>query len=76
MRPSPTLVEFLEELFTIDEVPLLRFPDGLEKEFLLFYALPDLTASFVRKQTLGSEVVLTVRVGNGGGNAVGPETVP
>ena len=29
------------------------------------YALPDLTASFVRKQTVGSEVVLTARVGNG-----------
>jgi len=37
------------------------------------YALPDLTASFVRKETVGSEVVLTARIGNGGGNAVGPE---
>ena len=37
------------------------------------YALPDLTASFVRKETVGSNVLLTARVGNGGGNAVGPE---
>jgi len=37
------------------------------------YALPDLTASFVRKETVGSDVVLTARIGNGGGNAVGPE---
>jgi hypothetical protein len=37
------------------------------------YALPDLTASFVRKETVGSDVLLTARIGNGGGNAVGPE---
>ena len=37
------------------------------------YALPDLTASFVRKETVGSDVVLTARLGNGGGNAAGPE---
>ena len=36
------------------------------------YALPDLTASFVRKETVGSDVVLTGRIGNGGGNAAGP----
>ena len=38
------------------------------------YALPDLTASFVRKSLAGSEVVLTARIGNRGGNPVGAST--
>ncbi len=36
MRPSPSLVEFLKKLFTIDAVSLLGFLDGLEEELLLF----------------------------------------
>ena len=35
MTPSPSLVEFLKEPFTIDEVSLIGFLDGLEEELLL-----------------------------------------